>query len=248
MLRNIGLLTLIAMLAATVAAYTAVQAAPNPEAGNVSDAPTALRTITVVGEGEVSLKPDIAAISVGAEARAETVSQAKAEVDAKMETIAIALREAGVAEKDIQASHYGIHYEREPMSGMRNGPAAETHEEYVVSSMVRVTVRNVEKAGDVLDGAVQAGANQVYGVTFTASDESAWTSRARADAMADARSRALELAGLADAELGEVLSVSEVVGGIPVTLKGISSQMGGGVMAPGELEFSTQIQVTFAVQ
>ena len=66
--------------------------------------------------------------------------------------------------------------------------------------------------------------------------------------MAVARSHADELAGLADVELGEVLSVSEVVGGIPVPLMGIKSQMGGGAMAPGELELSTQIQVTFAVR
>lgn len=247
MLKGIKLLTLVALLGASVVAYTAVKAAPESEAQQAPGSLVEPRTITVVGEGKVRLMPDIATINVGAEARASTVSEAKAEVDAQMAAIAAALLDAGVAEKDIQTSHYGIHFEREPMSMLREGPAGEMLEGYVVSNMVRVTVRDVEKAGDVLDAVVQAGANQVYGVTFTVSDESAWQNQARASAMADARSRAQELADLAAVELGEVLSVSEVIGGLQVPVA-FEQALGGGGIAPGELELGTQIQVTFAIQ
>jgi uncharacterized protein YggE len=111
------------------------------------------------------------------------------------------------------------------------------------------TVRDVEKASAVLDAAVEAGANQVYGVTFTVSDESEWQGQAREKAMADAKARAGELASLAGLELGEVLSVSEVigVGSVPMPAV-IEIGVGGGGMAPGELEFRTQVQVTFALQ
>jgi hypothetical protein len=240
-------LTLVALLAVSVAACTAAQAAPNSDVQAASSA--AERTITVVGEGKINLKPDIATINVGAEARAATVSEAKAEVDAQMDAIIAALEEAGVAEKDIQTSHYGIHYEREPAPVMSEGPAAEGREGYVVTNMVQVTVRDVEKAGQVLDAVVQAGANQVHGVNFTVSDKSAWQSQARANAMADAKSRAQELAELSDVELGEVLSVSEVIGGGPVPVAfERASAMGGGGIAPGELELGTRVQVTFAIQ
>jgi uncharacterized protein YggE len=244
MSKRIKLLPLVALLAVSLAACTAVRAAPK------SESPAVPRTITVVGEGKVSLKPDIGTINVGAEARANTVSEAKAEVDTQMATIAAALQEAGVAEKDIQTSHYSIHYEREPMPMLREGPALENQGGYLVSNMVRVTVRDVEKAGDVLDAVVQAGANQVFGVTFTVSDENAWQSEARARAVADARSRAQELAGLAEVELGAVLSVSEVIGSLPVPVAKMAVERdGGGVgIAPGELELGTQIQVTFAIQ
>jgi uncharacterized protein YggE len=134
------------------------------------------------------------------------------------------------------------------MPVMREGPALENPVGYRVSSMVQVTVRDVEKAGEVLDAVVQAGANQVYGVAFTVSDESTWESGARAKAMADARDRAQELAGLAETELGEVLLVSEIIGGVPMAVMGVKQGMGGGGIAPGELELRTQIQVTFAVQ
>jgi uncharacterized protein YggE len=246
MSQRIKLLMLVALLGASVAACTAVKAAPESEA-QAAASPAEARTITVVGEGKVSLKPDIATINVGAEARAATVSDAKAAVDAQMTAIIAALEEAGIAEKDIQTSHYGIYYEREPVPVLGEGTAAGVQGGYVVSNIVQVTVRDVEKAGGVLDAVVQAGANQVYGVTFTVSDESTWQSRARADAMADARSRAQELADLAGVELGPVVSVSEVIGGMQVPVAS-ERGLGGGGIAPGELELGTQIQVSFAIQ
>jgi uncharacterized protein YggE len=212
------------------------------------ESPSVPRTITVVGEGVLSLKPDIATINVGAEARAGTAAEAKDMVDERMDSITSALQQAGVVNKDIQTSSYYIHYEREPVPVMGDMPVAETQGAYIVSNMVLVTIREVDIAGDVLDAAVQAGANQVHGVSFTVSDESAWRSQSRAEAMVDARERAQELAELAGVELGDVLTVSEIIGG--VQYQGLmAGPMGGGGsgIAPGELDFRTQIQVTFAV-
>jgi uncharacterized protein YggE len=98
--------------------------------------------------------------------------------------------------------------------------------------MLRVTVRDVEMVGAVLDAAVDAGANQVHGVTFTVEDESTWQGQAREKAMADARARANELASLADVGLGEVVSVSEVIGGFATGIVSPERAMGGGI-APG---------------
>jgi uncharacterized protein YggE len=240
MSKRIRLLPVIALLGALLAACTSVRAAPRPEYA------ASPRAITVIGQGEVSLKPDVATINVGAEARANTASEAKAEVDAQMAAIVTTLQETGITEEDIQTSHYSIYYEQEPV--MREGPAPESQGGYRVSSMVQVTVRDVEKAGDVLDAVVEAGANQVYGVTFTVADETIWQSEARAKAMADARSRAQELADLAEVELGEVLSVSEIIGSAPVPMLESKLGMGGGGIAPGELELGTQLQVTFAIR
>ena len=117
---------------------------------------------------------------------------------------------------------------------------------YRVSNILRVTVRDVEKAGDVVDAAVEAGANQVHGVTFTVSDEGNWQGQAREKAMADAEARAAELARLAGVELGAVQSVSEVIGAWPAAMTPEAIMSGG--FAPGELELSTRVQVTFAIQ
>ena len=256
MSKNIKFLLIVTLLAASLLTIAVVNAAAklgsqvSPVSAVQAESLAAPRTITVVGEGRVSMEPDIALINVGVEARAKTVSEAKDEVDTQMADIAHALQSAGVAEKDIQTSSYYIHYMRESIPNGRVGSALEIQEEYSVSNMVRVTVREVGKAGDVLDAVVQAGANQVYGVSFTVSDESTWKSHARAKAITDARSRAQELANLADVGLGEVISVSEIIGGMSIpSLMGAEGPKGGvGGINPGELELNTLIQVTFALQ
>jgi uncharacterized protein YggE len=242
-------LSVVALLALLLAACTGVQARSQAVPTPVPQG--AQRAITVVGVGRVNLVPDIAKINVGVEVRASTVSEAKDNVDRQMEGIVATLKERGVAEKDIQTSYYSIYYEQEPYQPVarEEGTATEPRGAYRVSSMLEVTVRDVEKAGDVLDGAVSAGANQVYGVNLTVSDNERWQSDAREKAMADAKARAGELARLAGVELGEVIGVSEVIGGTaPMAYAERAMGGGGGGIAPGELEMSTQVQVTFAIR
>jgi uncharacterized protein YggE len=246
------IIALLALSLVGCAAAAQAGASTESEAVSVPTSNAIPRTITVVGVGEINLVPDIAQINVGAEARAGTVSEAKAEVERQITAVVAALQNAGIDKKDIQTSHYSIHYEREPMPVVREGPASvnpveEIRGGYRVSNMLRVTVRNVDQAGDILDAVVEAGANQIYGVTFTISDETEWQSKARENAMADAQARAVELAGLANVELGEVLSVSEVVGSTPVPMMA-ERAFGGGGIAPGEMELGTQLQVVFAIQ
>lgn len=239
-----GLLS-VALAAAVLAGCTTAQAAPQAVQSAGQDV---ARTITVVGSGQVSLTPDMAQVNVGVEVRGASVAEAKAEVDRRMAAILAALVDLGVAEKDIQTAHYSIHYEREAFAMPREEGVAEAAGVYRVSNMLNVEVRDLDKLGEILDAAVEAGANQMYGVSFTVANDEAWESEARQAAVADARDRAKELADLAGVELGEVLSVSEVLGSSPVfAAREMAVGMGGGI-APGELEFSTQIQVTFAIQ
>jgi len=243
-------LLVVALLAVAMVACTQVDAAPKAvlQTGESSDVSALPRTITVVGIGRVTLVPDIAKINVGAQASAGTVAEAKAEVDRQMAAIVSVLKEMGIADKDIQTSQYSIYYQQEPV--LREGGTSDTQGAYHVSNMLDVTVRDVEKAGDVLDAVVEAGANQVYGVSFTVSDDAKWQSQARANAMADAKARALELAGLAEIGLGQVLTISEVVGSTPVYSMAVAERAmgGGGGITPGELELTTQVQVTYAIQ
>jgi len=243
-----GLLILV-LAAATLAGCTTAKASADAVPAATSQKVT--RYITVVGNGQVSLVPDIAEISIGAEVSAGTVAEAKADVDSRIDAILVVLKEMGIAEKDIQTSNYNIYYERDfYFEGPQSDMPEKAEGSYRVSNMLRVTVRDIEMVSEVLDAAVEAGANQMYGVSFTVSDEQIWQSEAREKAMADAKSRAEELAGLTSVELGEVLSVSEVLGSSPVYARSMMMEAGygGGGVAPGELEFSTQIQVTFAIQ
>ena len=153
MFRKVKALLVVFVMVTLLAACATVQA---KQPSDLQAAPTAAlsqreREITVVGVGRVSLVPDVAKINVGVDKRAATVSEAKAVVDEQMEAISATLTELGVAEKDVQTSYYSIYYEQEPYQPFprEEGSGAEPKRAYRVSSILEVTVRDVEKAGPV---------------------------------------------------------------------------------------------------
>lgn len=242
MMKRLSVFLLIGLLAALSAGC----AAGGPT-GSVTAQSAGQRTVTVIGTGEVSLMPDIAYVSLGVESTAANVDEAKSEVDSRMASLLEALQASGIEEKDVQTVSYDIYVERSPREGIMEAAGGEL---YHVSNMVHVKVRDINRIGAVIDAAVEAGANQVYGISFSVEDESRWQAEARARAMEDARSRAEHLAQLADAELGDVISVSEVIGGSPVGVRMdyAESALGGANIQLGELTLSLQIQVVFALR
>lgn len=240
-------LLITAALLLALAACTTAKAAPQTAPQTVVSEP--VRSITVVGSGEIKLVPDVAQINIGVDIAKSTVAEAKAQVDQQIVAVLAALKSFGIADKDIQTSNYSIYYERDPYAPTGEGKG-EGQGVYRVSNTLQVTLRDINKVGDVLDAAIAAGANQVYGVSLTVSDTQKWQSEAREKAISDAKARAQELARLTGVTLDQVLVVSEVVGGsaFPVAYERGAYGMGGSGVMPGELTFSTQVQVTFAIR
>lgn len=207
------------------------------------------RYITVVGQGKTQVMPDIAVINVGVNTSAAKVTDATDENDTITAAILKALADEGIAEKDIQTSNYNIYFDEGAY-----GPEMGAREPvYRVSNMVTVTIRDIAAVSKVLDAVIAAGANSIYGVNFTLEKWTAAESEARTLAMKDAQARAQELARLAGVELGQVVSVSEVIGAAPmqsyVALERAVAMGGGGApISPGQLEYSTSIQVTYAIK
>ncbi len=210
---------------------------------------TSDRGITVVGIGKVTGKPDIAHVTVGIETQAPSLQTAVDENKAKMTVLLDTLKKLGIADKDIQTSNYSVYTERVTPPT----PGAEVSADqmiYHVTNQVDVIVRDVNQLGDVLDQAVAAGANNIYGVNFSVADTAKLETDARAKAVENAKARAQELAQLNGLQLGEVLSVSEVIGGSAYPMDFGAKGMGGGgtPVQPGELEMSLSIQITYAVK
>ena len=210
--------------------------------------------ITVVGVGKASGTPDVAHITVGVETVAASVQQAVNDNKAKMTALLGALKDLGIADKDIRTDNYSVFTERlpvpvaSPAEKPDSGPLA-----YHVNNQVNVTVRDVSKLGDTLDKAVAAGANNVYGVSFSVDDPSKLQADARAEAVADAKARAQDLAKLAGVNLGDVVSISEVIGGPGPVFSAaapVAMGMGGGgaPIQPGEQQVNISVQVTFAIK
>jgi hypothetical protein len=209
----------------------------------------ASRTITVVGEGDVRIKPDIATTNIGVEVVADSVRAASDQQADIMNAVMEALRAQGIADQDMQTSGYSVWVER-PYGP--EGPQPDAQPLYHVSNQVSVTIRDLDNIGPVLDAAIEAGANNIFGITFQVSDPSPLMSEARQEAVADAQAKAEELAGLSNVQVGQVVSISEIVAGGPIPLFNAPAAegLGGGAgpISPGELEMKVQLQVTYAIQ
>jgi hypothetical protein len=211
------------------------------------------QTITVVGQGSVRVEPDIANISIGVETMAETVSEAVAQNEVQMKAILAALEESGIPEKDIQTMNYSVYFERlaEPMPTDTSAESSQPKGQYRVSNMVNVTVRDLEKVSTVLDATIEAGANNIWGVSFSLDKLETAQADARSKAMADAQARAEALAELSGVNLGPVMSISEVLtgGGVPMmALAADRAAGGGGPISPGQVEVGYQIQVAYFIE
>lgn len=211
------------------------------------------QTIIVVGQGTFRSEPDVAQVSIGVETSAETVSEAVAQNEAQMTSILAALTEIGIAEKDIQTMNYSIQFERypEPAPRVSGTESDQATPQYRVSNMANVTIRDLDKVGDVLDAVVAAGANNIWGVSFSLEDPEPGRAEARSKAVADAQARAEALAELGGVTLGPIMSMSEVIsgGGVPVTAMAFERAVsGGGPISPGEVEVNYQLQVTYFIE
>ena len=155
-----------------LSANAAANAAPAAQAVTPAPAGQVLpRTITVVGRGEVKVKPDVANTTVGVEALGPTVDAAMADAEARMTSVLNALKQMGIADKDIQTSNFSVNFERQmeqkPVSAQATpGKFEPPAGFYRVSNMVQVTIRDMDTVGDVIDTAVKAGANNVWGINF----------------------------------------------------------------------------------
>ena len=256
---SVRLLPLFAVL--VVGALVVSGCAPAVLAAPTTAGDSPARSITVVGRGEVKAKPDIATVNLGVEVAAPTVGEAMTEANARMKSVLSAMKALGIAEKDIQTSNFSISFERQnptapvtgESSGAKSGSAQAPAGFYRVNNMVQVTVRDLDKVGDVLDAAVEAGVNNVWGISFGLDNTDALEAEAREKAVADARARAESLAKLNGVAVGDVIAISEVIGGSPspmyaeaASFRGLGG--GGTPVESGEMTFSTQIQIVYGIR
>jgi uncharacterized protein YggE len=204
-----------------------------------------LRGITVTGSGTVYGEPDMAVFEVGVNVLNEDLSLATAEANSAMRRMTEALVAAGVAERDIRTVTFNIwreeHWGQEPPK-----PA------FRVMNTVRVTVREVARAGELLSLSLTSGANTVNSIQYTLADPTGLMRQARELAMADALAKAEQLASLAGVTLGEVTMISETPGGMTFYAERAMMMGAGGPdgvpVAGGELAVTVSLVVNFAIR
>lgn len=207
-------------------------------------------TVSVSGHGSVNVPPDTASVSIGVDVIKPTLGEAQEQATTQATAIIDALQAAGIAKKDIQTDFFSVNILRDYSENA--DPTQITGFEIV--NQLRVTVRDTGQLGELLDAAVNAGANSINGVTFYVEDQTAASSDARVEAVKDARTKAEELAAAAGMTLGPVVAISEGTSSpiSPVYDMARAGGMGAGQAAapvePGSTTVAVDVTMTFELQ
>lgn len=159
--------------------------------------------LTVNGKGVVTVTPDIAYINIGVDTENEDASIAQAENAKLMTSVKNAIMKAGIKEADMKTMNYNIY------KSFNYRSDDEREEVFRVSNSLRVTVRDLDKLGDLIDTAAKSGANQINSIQFTVEDEEAYYQEALVLAMENAKGKADAILGTLNKTAGMPVRISE---------------------------------------
>jgi hypothetical protein len=208
-------------------------------------------SISVTGEGTVSVPPDLAQIDAGVASDAKTAREASEANNTAMGKVLLALKGAGIEEKDYQTSRLALQpqYANRPGSNVSSAPSVVG---YRASNRVSIKLRDITKVGNVIDTLVTAGANDIGNINFTVTQASKLLDEAREKAVADARRKAEIYARAAGVTLGAPLSISEEGAAQPVFRSkavAMQSRVGGEPpVAQGEETLSISVSIIWAIK
>ncbi|HTK33329.1 MAG TPA: SIMPL domain-containing protein [Candidatus Paceibacterota bacterium] len=225
----------------------------------------ATNTISVTGTGDTYAVPDVATFSFGVTQTSKTVSDAQTKATDKINAALKAVRDGGVEDKDIQTTNYSInpHYEYQNAicPAKTDGtvaycpPGKSVLTGYDVSQTITVKVRNLDKAGALFASIGSLQVENINGLSFSVDKPDAIQAEARAKAIADAKSKADQLASQLGVRLVRVISFSEDNGAY---YRPMAYGMGGDVAvstksaAPeiptGQQKVTSTVSITYEIQ
>jgi uncharacterized protein len=215
--------------------------------------------IWVNGEGKVSAVPDVAILSVGIQAQASTVADAQSQAATAMDKLMIALKNGGVATKDIQTNNFNI----QRLTRWDSTNQVEVVTGYMVTNTVTAKIRMLPqdsytldyKAGLVIDAVAVAGGDltRINSIGFTIDDPSTYETQARQKAVADAAAKAKQIADAAGVKLGKPVYITESsYTPVPIYRDALKAEAAGGSSAStpistGELDVTVNVQIAYNI-
>jgi len=210
-------------------------------------------TLDISAEGEVMRAPDIAYITAGVQADAETARAAMQQQANAMTGVFDALAKAGVAKKDMQTSNFSLqprytYVEIDEGKGRTRGE--QRLDGYTASNQLTVKVRDLDNLGATMDSLVSAGGNTFSGINFALDNDDEVRTEARRKAMENAMSKAELYAGAAGLRVARIVTISE--GGDyspqPMAMMSRGKEMAMDASTPisgGEVGYTARVNVQF---
>jgi uncharacterized protein YggE len=203
------------------------------------------RTVTVLGTGEVEVKPERATVSVAVETEGRTADAAATDAGKRIDAVTKALRKLGVPEDAIRTTQYEVQPDYQPQERPELPPRLAG---YRALQVLEVRVASLQRLGAVIDGAIAAGANRVMDLRLEAADPRAARRDALRKAVADARAEAEAVATAAGEKLGAPLSLStmgEPSMPMPVDLR--MAEMKATTVPAGPLTVTATVQAVYGL-
>lgn len=205
------------------------------------------RTITVSGEGKVRAVPDQAEMEFTVQEDGAKLKEVSTQVRTKMKSVFQVLKSFGISDKDSQTISYTI---QPKYKYDKSGNPTKIG--YTVSNRVRVVLKDLDKAGDLLEAVTEAEVSEVEGPNFSFSDPSKLQIEAMKAAVMDAQTKAEALAQASGSDLGKVFSITQTSASMPI-LKGalranLAMANNGVPIATGENEVTAQVEVVYSLK
>ncbi len=228
---------LLAIMGLVVAANTTSVAAHD-----VAETPA----ITVSAVGEAVGTPDVLRVRIGVTNQAKRAEEALAANSSKVAALIARLKAAGVAGKDLQTEQFNLGPFYDHPQGGRPRLTG-----YQVNNTVVVTLRDLARAGTLLDALVADGANTVHGFQFEVDDTTKLEAEARSAGLHAARAKAEHYAREAGIRLGKVIEIVEASqpGVAPVRLmrQAAMAEAAAVPIEPGEAKVNVQVTVRYEI-
>jgi uncharacterized protein YggE len=212
------------------------------------------RRVSVVGEGIVHGRPDMALITMGVVSEAVSAGEALAANSAAMTRILAALRAEGIESRDLQTSNFSVEprYSQPPPGYDGSQPFEPKIVGYAIRNELTIRIRDLTKVGVLLDQVIGLGANSISGPIFTVAEPSALEDQARRAAMQDALRKGNLYAEAAGLSLGPIARIEETIvqWPQPLPLGAMAREMAADASVPvegGELTFQAQVSVSWRI-
>lgn len=212
-------------------------------------------TITVSGTGEIYAKPDLALATFSVQTEKKTVAQAMTENTKKMNQVIDFMKQAGIEEKDLKTTNFNIYplYEYRTETSIIPVTGRRVLVGYEIIQSLEVKMRDLEKVGQIIEGATEAGANQVGDLQFTIDQEDELKKQARQEAISKAKAKAEEIVDQLGINLVRIVSFNEssAAPSYYEALKEAGLGIGGGGEVPqietGENKIEVTVSITYEI-
>lgn len=201
------------------------------------------RIISVNGEAQIFVKPDVATAAFGVETNASTAKEAQKLNSAAMNQVVSSLKENGIEDKDIQTSNFSLY----PVYEYRDNKSILTG--YRCNNTVSIRTKDIENIGTLIDIVITAGATNVNGISFGVRDSAKYEDQMLAKAVENARHKADIMARAAGVNITGVLKISDgyvsVYAENQMIRKAFDTAAGSVPVEPGEVAISGTVRVEF---